>query len=153
MAINSAAGITTSAPPNSSKALIGHTSSVWTNCFSEDGSHIATCSSDESVRVWSLDPWEEEKGRVLVCLCLHAGVVRGCDYSPGSTILATCSWDKTINVHSTSDYKVGSGSLLRGEGIERLSLESQECASGCRKCSPNGLMSGSLLKLIPGARL
>lgn len=90
---------------NPTKTLLGHTSSVWTNCFTHGASHIATCSSDETVRVWDLT---QERGKQEACLNLHAGVVRGCDYSPrDSTLLATCSWDKTINIHSTSDYMVG----------------------------------------------
>lgn len=99
---------------NPSKTIIGHTSSVWTNCFSRDSTHIATSSSDETVRVWSLVPWAQKRGRQVACLNVHSGVVRGCDYSPDSSLLATCSWDKTINVHSTSDYVVGGWGLKTG---------------------------------------
>lgn len=40
----------------------------------------------------------------MACLREHDGVVRACDFSPDSTLLATCSWDKTIHIHSSSDF-------------------------------------------------
>ena len=44
-----------------------------------------------------------------MCLNEHAGVVRGCDFSPDSTLLATCSWDKCVHIHTTasSNFMVG----------------------------------------------
>lgn len=36
----------------------------------------------------------------------HAGVVRCCHFSPDCSILATCSWDKTIRVYHTHNFQV-----------------------------------------------
>ena len=36
------------------RSLAGHSNYVWTASFSLDGSHVVTCSSDETARVWNL---------------------------------------------------------------------------------------------------
>ena len=36
----------------------------------------------------------------------HSGVVRACQFSPDSRLIATCSWDKTIRVFLTHDHLV-----------------------------------------------
>ena len=96
---------------SSSTVLIGHSSSVWTSSFSHNGSHIATCSSDESVRVWTLTP-EEVRGQEFAQLTGHEGVVRGCEFSPDSTLLASCSWDKSVHIFASSDFSVGVARVL-----------------------------------------
>ncbi len=104
--------------------LIGHSSSVWTPSFTPSGSHIATCSSDETVRVWSLAP-ELVRGHQVACLTGHKGVVRGCDFSPDSTLLASCSWDKCIHIYTASDFAVSVAitlSVLKGVFIMPLHI-------------------------------
>lgn len=36
------------------QTLTGHTNYVWTSSFTLDNSHLVTCSSDETARVWDL---------------------------------------------------------------------------------------------------
>ncbi len=81
--------------------LVGHRGNVWASSFTLDSSHIATCSSDETVRVW-----EVKGGQPVVCLRGHRGVVRCCHFSPDSSLLASCSWDKSILLHRTADMQV-----------------------------------------------
>lgn len=88
--------------------LRGHTNSVWACAFSHDGSHLATTSSDETARVWSLLPLGQvpSRGQEVACLHGYEGVVRGCDFSPDSALLATGSWDKSIHIHICSNFSV-----------------------------------------------
>ena len=82
--------------------LIGHSSHVWCASFVPDASAVATCSSDETVRVWTLQPSVQQS----VCLRHHVGVVRSCRFSPDSALLASCSWDKRILLYRSSDFTV-----------------------------------------------
>lgn len=82
--------------------LIGHSSRVWCASFASDGSAVATCSSDETVRVWTLQPVVQQS----VCLHHHVGVVRSCRFSPDSSLLASCSWDKHILIYRSTDFTV-----------------------------------------------
>ncbi|CAI8057132.1 Probable serine/threonine-protein kinase PkwA [Geodia barretti] len=36
----------------------------------------------------------------------HNGVVRACQFSPDSRLIATCSWDKTIKVYFTQNFQL-----------------------------------------------
>ena len=81
--------------------LIGHSAPVWCSSFTLCGSRVTTCSSDETVRVWGV-----QGGQQVACLRGHVGVVRACQFSPDSTLLASCSWDKTILLHRTIDFQV-----------------------------------------------
>ncbi len=91
-----------------STVLTGHTSSVWTSTFSYNGHHIATCSSDETVRVWTrLPPQPDTRGCEVALLTGHKGVVRGCDFSPNAALLASCSWDKSVHIYTSPDFEVG----------------------------------------------
>ena len=83
--------------------LVGHAGSVWHSSFTLDGSHLATCSSDETVRVWEVGGGG---GRCVGTLKHHQGVVRGCQFSPDSMLLAACSWDKSISVVRSADFQV-----------------------------------------------
>ncbi len=84
--------------------ITGHNSNVWKSSFTSDARYICTCSSDESVKLWTL-PSDQHKSEVAR-LTDHVGVVRGCDFAPDSTLLSTCSWDKRILLYRTSDLKV-----------------------------------------------
>ena len=88
--------------------LIGHSSPVWCASFTSDSSAVATCSSDETVRVWTLHPIVQESA----CLHHHVGVVRSCRFSPDSSLLASCSWDKHIFIYRSTDFAVSISSCF-----------------------------------------
>jgi WD40 repeat protein len=44
--------------------------------------------------------------RQVATLRGHDGVVRACQFSPDSRLIATCSWDKTIRVYFTQNFQV-----------------------------------------------
>jgi WD40 repeat protein len=68
-----------------------HTGDVNSVAFSSD--HLATCSGDKTVRLWSLDTWSEHPSSPL---CGHKYAVHCCTFSPNKNILATCSTDGKV---------------------------------------------------------
>lgn len=72
---------------------VGHTGSVWDSKFSRDGSKIVTCSSDNTVKVWS-----SETGLLLLDLIGHTNIVRHVDFSPDNQLILSASDDKTIKI-------------------------------------------------------
>lgn len=89
----------------SSVMLAGHKDCVWCSSFYSNAAYIATCSSDESVIIWGLEPGEA-KGKAVGHLNDHEGVVRGCAFSPDSTLLASGSWDKSVRIYTSSNFMV-----------------------------------------------
>ena len=84
-------------------------SSVWKSSFSGDAAYICACSSDETAKIWKIQQLENSSCSAVEVARLtdHVGVVRGCDFSPDSSLLSTCSWDKRILLYkTTSDLKV-----------------------------------------------
>lgn len=121
---------TSTTTTSTTTTLIGHTSSVWTSCFSHDQSQIATSSSDETVRVWNLRS-ELMRGQEVACLTGHTGVVRGCAFSPDSALLATGSWDKSVHIHSCSNLVLRNKFLGHRYGVSAV------------RFSPNGSVLAS----------
>ncbi|KAG9247216.1 WD40-repeat-containing domain protein [Calycina marina] len=95
-------------PPSSSRRLIGHSASVYGVSFSPSieypGSDYAnsastapklllSCSSDKTIRLWSLETWT-----CLVVYKGHEGPVWDVRWSPFGHYFATCGWDKTVRV-------------------------------------------------------
>lgn len=59
----------------------------------EDGPNIATCSADQKVRLWSLNP--EFEFQKSIALSGHEDVVNNLDFHPTGKFLASTSNDKT----------------------------------------------------------
>lgn len=73
--------------------LSGHHGHVDDVVFSPDGTHIASCGEDMTVRVWST-----QAGTLLRTLTGHEGAVMGVDCSPDGKQIASCSEDKTVRL-------------------------------------------------------
>jgi WD40 repeat protein len=84
-------------------SLEGHADRVWFVCWSPDGSQLASCSGDKTVRIWAkqrLAPASEvaEWHCVAVLEEAHTRTVRACSWSPNGRYLATASFDATTAI-------------------------------------------------------
>ncbi|CAD8090867.1 unnamed protein product [Paramecium sonneborni] len=77
----------------------GHRDSVWSVCFSSDGTTLASCSNDKSIRLWDV-----KTGQQKAKLDGHSDRVWSVCFSPDGTTLASGSNDQSIRLW---DVKTG----------------------------------------------
>ena len=84
-------------------SLPGHTDWVISVAFSPDGKTLASCSYDQTVRLWDV-----HTGQSLKTMEHHAGWVISVTFSPDGKTLASCSYDQTMrlwDVHTGQSLK------------------------------------------------
>ncbi|CAN9508500.1 unnamed protein product [Ophioblennius macclurei] len=70
-----------------------HQGSVYTACFSHDGSRIASCGASRTLKVF-----RSTSGEKLTEIQAHEDEVLCCSFSPDDRLLATCSSDRKVKV-------------------------------------------------------
>ncbi|KAI1012377.1 hypothetical protein LB504_013205, partial [Fusarium proliferatum] len=75
------------------QALEGHTGSVNSVVFSNDGTLVASGSHDNTIKIWNVATGKEEQ-----TLEGHRSLVNSVVFSPDSTLIASGSSDKTIKI-------------------------------------------------------
>ncbi|MBN1563393.1 MAG: TIR domain-containing protein, partial [Anaerolineae bacterium] len=75
------------------RELAGHRTSILDVAFSPDGSLVATCAEDKSVRLWYTD-----RRKRIKMLIGHEKQVNDVEFSPSGAFLASASDDRTIRL-------------------------------------------------------
>ncbi|CDQ99418.1 unnamed protein product [Oncorhynchus mykiss] len=68
-----------------------HQGSIYSACFSHDGTKIASCGSSKTLRVF-----KSTSGEKLLEIQAHDDEVLCCAFSPDDRLLATCSSDRKV---------------------------------------------------------
>uniref|UniRef100_A0A8C7T2X2 Apoptotic protease-activating factor 1 n=1 Tax=Oncorhynchus mykiss TaxID=8022 RepID=A0A8C7T2X2_ONCMY len=80
-----------------------HQGSIYSACFSHDGTKIASCGSSKTLRVF-----KSTSGEKMLEIQAHDDEVLCCAFSPDDRLLATCSSDRKVKV-----WNVERGTLMR----------------------------------------
>ncbi|KAJ5531439.1 hypothetical protein N7527_004832 [Penicillium freii] len=96
------------------QTLEGHSGSVNSVLWSQDGNRLASASFDHTVRIWepttgqcllasassdrTVKIWDPASGRCELTLEGHSGSVNSISWSPDGSRLATGSYDKTVRI-------------------------------------------------------
>jgi WD40 repeat protein len=82
--------------------LTGHTGSVYSVTFSEDGRRVVSGSFDETIHIW-----DAESGKVISGpLIEHTDLVNSVAFSQDGTHVVSGSYDKTIRIWDAESGKV-----------------------------------------------
>lgn len=90
--------------------LGGHAGSVYSVAFSPDGCRLASGSSDETVRLWSVS-----KGTELKTLLGHDHYVPGVTFHPNGRLVASAGYDDTIRLWIVCEWSDCTHYLFGGE--------------------------------------
>ncbi|MEW5310931.1 MAG: hypothetical protein WDW38_002684 [Sanguina aurantia] len=130
------------------QALEGHTDRVWGVAWSPSGEHLASCSGDKTVRIWSRRDLSQQQQQQQqqqhqaqqhasppsswICSAVledaHTRTIRACGWSPNGRHLATASFDATTAVWE----------LQGGTWEQVATLEGHENEVKCVAWSPDG---------------
>lgn len=80
-----------------------HLGSIYSACFSHDGTKIAACGANKTLKIF-----KSTSGEKLTEIQAHDDEVLCCAFSPDDHLLATCSSDKKVKV-----WNIQQGKLLR----------------------------------------
>ncbi|XP_047431560.1 apoptotic protease-activating factor 1 [Mugil cephalus] len=78
-----------------------HQGSVYSACFSHDGTKIASCGASKTLRVF-----KSTSGEKLTEIQAHDDEVLCCAFSPDDRLIATCSSDRKVKVWNVEQAKL-----------------------------------------------
>ena len=112
--------------------LQGHQDPVWQSAWHPTLPQLLTCSTDKSLRIWSLIPTTLEFTQSIVLTDAHERTIRSVDYHPSGKMFSSSSFDATTAIWLPST--TGSAQTFENEMI----LEGHENEVKCCRWSPSG---------------
>ena len=79
-------------------SLAGHEDRVWCVAVSPDGSHVASCGGDKSIRIYSM----RSHNCISVLEGSHSRTIRCVTWSPSGNNIAAASFDGTVSIWEKS---------------------------------------------------
>ena len=124
-------------------------SEIWSLAWSPDGRFVASCSEDQTARVFSVGPLTLATmlpGHTLAATSVDWQVMAG-----GQQVLATCSDDRTIRIYDGATFKLkailNTHELHGWHTITYMALE--QGGSRCVCVTQNGFMVAFQLAPVP----
>ncbi|XP_076148804.1 WD repeat-containing protein 88-like [Alosa pseudoharengus] len=98
-----------------------HKSTITRCCFDPLGQHVATVSSDKTIKLWD----QRSRHSTLSIASSHTSVISNCCFTRDARYLCSASWDKTLQL-----WDVSTGTF-RSHGGKSLSFAHDGCVSAC----------------------
>lgn len=128
------------------QTLEGHSDRCWSLAWSPDGSTLASCSGDKTVRIWSPAGAATSSLNSWKCSAVledgHTRTIRSLAWSPCGKFLATASFDATTAIWQHHTHPLNTAQEGSEQGRPRweqvASLEGHENEVKCVTFSPDG---------------
>ncbi|CAH8380928.1 unnamed protein product [Eruca vesicaria subsp. sativa] len=115
--------------------LEGHTDRVWNVSWNPVSSILASCSGDNTVRIWEQTSLSHSWSCKTVLEETHTRTVRSCAWSPSGKLLATASFDGTTAIWENFGDEFECISTLEGHENEVKSVSWNASGSYLATCS------------------
>ncbi len=103
--------------------LQGHEGRVWHASWSPDGSKVASCGEDRTIRIWNV-AYGHHPSCIAVLDEAQSRTIRNCEWAPDGRTLSAASFDGTVMIWQTLDR-----TLTRWERLATLEGHDNEVKS------------------------